>query len=147
MSGYAGNAPTVRKTLWTALLSMLDPGQATLLDGQMSRALNLGIAGVAVVAVSLVITLVAFLLNIQGSDVILYLVIILVLMVIGIVIVLASMSMSSRANSAAKNMAMQRCPQFFAPDGQFSAEGMAFLRGEIPDASPPLVTAGPEIMA
>jgi Na+-translocating ferredoxin:NAD+ oxidoreductase RnfE subunit len=117
-----------KKTLWEAHLSLLQQDEGTSLQNRMNRAQTIEIFGIIIIIAALVVTIVAFAMNIQGSGVWLYLAIIIVLLVLGVIIVLMAMSMAGRTSKFAKDSAMAQHPEFFRPDGEFTEEGLAYLR-------------------
>jgi amino acid transporter len=117
-----------RKTVWEAHLSLLEPDQSASLRARMGQAQMLEIIGIVIVIAALLVTVVAYVLNIQGSGVMLYLVIIVALLVVGIIMVLVSMSMSDKASKNAKELAIVQHAEFFRQDGEFTDEGLAYLR-------------------
>jgi hypothetical protein len=132
---YAGKASETEMksmdpaTLWKVLLSMVRPDQIPVLDAKMRRMPLLEIAGAVFVVAALVVTIVADILSVQGSAVQTYFVIIMALLVVGLLIIFASLSTDEHAVDAAKKMAMEQHPEFFAPDGQFSELGMSYVQG------------------
>jgi UDP-N-acetylmuramyl pentapeptide phosphotransferase/UDP-N-acetylglucosamine-1-phosphate transferase len=109
---------------------MLDPGQAASLEPQMRKARTVEMLGIVILVAALIVTIVAYALNIQGSGVPVFLVVILVLAVAGLLVFFLSLSMGKRAIATARSLAIQRTPEFFTPDGEhFSEAGLAFLRG------------------